>query len=309
MRSIKVLIAGLAIVAFGIAVLLSNGAERAEKVADELVQASAVSPENEGKLVIVSGTPELVNGGVIVDEEAGLRVENAIHYSRVPYQQVYALEKREVVVDRGEDKLSKDDDKTKTEYYVVRTWINADQKRDAVISATSGQYENPPAIPLSAYHASGDLRLSGFQISSSDVFDYIHTKIAGFTKEELNEACGSYITRSEIGLRAVTDEDGDGVLSSGDEIGDVHVLFSYETLEGADPVTLIGRQRGDKVVFEDDDPISDSEHVQPGVVSKEEFVDLITAEDASSRRIGIIAVVIGAIVLLLSLDWRAIIGN
>lgn len=305
-RSFKVLIAGLIVLGFSIAILYANRPGRTDSVSDELVETTVVSPENEGKLVIVSGKPRLADGGVIADEEAGLRMENAVYYSRIPYQKIYVQRQRKVVVDRGEDKLSEDDDITRTEYYVAQEWVNADRKRDAVVSSGSNRYENPPKLKLSAYHASGDLRVAGFKVSAADVRDYIQTKNAGFAQEELEEACKSYIIKSEIDLRAVTGEYGHGMLSSGDEIGDVHVTFSYTTLEGADPVTVIGRQRGEQIVFEDDDLVSENERIRPGAVSKEEFLAAIASEDASSRMIGIVGTVLGAILLLLSVDWSMI---
>lgn len=297
----KLLIAGLVVVAFGVAVMFVNGSERAEAVADELVEATAVLPENEGRLVIVSGTPQLADGGIITDEEAGLRVENAVYYSRVPLQKVYVKKQRQVVVDEGEDKLSEVDDVKEIEYYVALEWIGANHEREPEVSVTSVRYENPSRVKLDAYHASGDLRICGFGISAADVRDHIETANRWFTQGELEAACGSYITRSEIGLRAVTNEDGRGMLSNGDDIGNVHVHFSYETLEGAEAVTIVGRQRGDEIVLEEDDLVSEAEHVRSGVVSREEFLDAITAEDASSRKIGIGALVLGAVLVLLSL--------
>ena len=300
----KLLIIGIILLAFGIAILAANRPERAGGIAGELVETSAVSPENEGRLVIVSGTPQLAGGGIIIDAEAGLQVENTVFYSRMPMQKVYVRKSRQVVVDKGEDKISPNDDITETEYYVVLDWIPADTERDAVVNGSYGSYENPPKISLSAFHATGDLRIAGFKISPADVFGYITTKEAGFTQEELGEACGGYIRKSEINLRAVADESGYGMLSSGDEIGDVHVNFTYETLEGADPVTVIGRQRGDQIVFEEDDAVSQSEHIRPGIVSREEFLASITAEDASSRKYGIAGIVLGAVLILLSINWK-----
>lgn len=303
MRSWKALVIGLIIAAFGVAILCVNKPERTQGIADELVEATSVLPENEGKLVMASGTPNLVDGGVIVDEETGLKVENALYYGRMPYQKVYARRSREVVVDKGEDKLSSDDDVTRTEYYVAEVWIGADHERDAVVSGPYSSHENPPALPLSAYHAFGDLRVAGFKISYADMSDYIQSENGSFTKEELRDSCGDYILRSEIDLQAVEDEYGHGMLSSGDDIGDVHVTFSYETLAGAEPVTIVGRQRGDELVIEEDDLLSESEHTRPGVVSKEEFVDSLIAEDKQSRVIGIVALGLGAVVVLLSLGW------
>lgn len=306
MRSWKALIAGLIIAGFGVAMLLANKPERAQSVADELVETTNVLPENEGKLVMVSGTPELVDGGKLVDEETGLKVENALYYGRIPYQKVYALHSREVVVDKGEDKVSTTDDITETEHYVAEEWIIANHEREAVISSTAKRYENPPALPLSAFHAFGDLRISGFEISYADVRDYIETKNCSFTKQELEDSCGTYILRSEIDLQASEDEYGHGVLSSGDDVGDVYVTFSYETLAGANPVTIIGRQRGDKLVFEEDDLISEREHIRPGLVSKDEFVASLAGEDKQSMVIGIVVLVVGAVIVLLSLGWGTV---
>lgn len=299
---VKFFVAGLLIVAFGAAILWANRSGRTGEVASELVEVAAPKAENEGKLVMVSGTPELVDGGVIVDEEAGLSVQNALSYSRIPYQKVYAQKSREVVVDKGEDKNDPYDDVTRTEHYIAKTWIIANQNRDEVVSDGFERHENPPASNLSPYHGLSTLRIAGFEVESVDVGSYLHTKNEGFTPEELEQACGEYITRSELDLKAVTSEHGTGMLATGNDIGDVQVLFGYETLEGADPVTLIARQRGDKLVIEEDDLVSTSESTQPGIVSKDEFIHAISEEDASSRRIGIGALVVGAVLVVFSLD-------
>lgn len=44
----KLLVASIVIVALGIAMVLANSAGRAKKVADELVEASSVEPQNPG---------------------------------------------------------------------------------------------------------------------------------------------------------------------------------------------------------------------------------------------------------------------
>lgn len=302
-RSFKVLIAGVVILGFGIAILCANSPERVNAIADELVEATSVLPENEGKLVMVTGTPQLMNGGVVVDDETGLRVENALSYSRIPYQKVYAEKKEKVIVSEGKDKFSTDDDVTETRYYVAEEWINADHDRDEVVRGNGTSYENPPALRLSAYFAGGDLRLEDFSISYADVLDYLDYENGSFTQQELADACGSYIKRSELNLRAVENEYGHGMLSSGDEVGDVHVMFSYTALKGAEPVTVIGRQRGDRLVLEEDDIVTESEQVQAGGVTKEAFIDSLAAEDKVSRRFGIVGVVLGVILLLVSFEW------
>ena len=300
----KILITGLIVIILGLAILAVNDSERTNTLAEELIETTTVLPENEGKLLIVSGTPYLADGGSIIDEETGLKVENALYYERVPLQKVYQLETREVVVDKGEDKVSTLDDKKKTERYLVTDWITADISRDAVITYDFKQYENPPAINLSRYSDSSILYIGDFIIDSIDVFDYIQTVNGHFTEEELRDACGDYIIKSELDLQPATNEYGHGMLSSGDEIGDVHVTFSYRTLEKAEPVTMIGRQTGDRLVVEHGKLLSNKELVQPGLISKEDFLASISAEDASSRKIGIVLMVIGAVIFLFSFNWK-----
>ena len=297
-------ILSLVILFFGIATLYANRSERTNHIADELIEATDVSPDNEGKLVIVSGTPQLPENEIIVDKETSMQLKNAVYYQRVPYQKVYVRKKRTVVVDKGEDKFSTVDDVKKTEYYVVKDWINADRKRDAVVSNSFKRYKNPPAINMSAYYASAYLHIAGFRIRPNDITDCIKTKKGGFPQEVLKKECSGYIRKSEVNLQAVTDEKGHGMLSNGDDIGAVHVIFSYETLESTEPVTVIGRQRGDKIVFEDEDLVSEAERVQHGIISREKFLSSITSEDTTSRKFGIGYLVLGVILFLLSIDWK-----
>ena len=301
-RRPKVLIASLLVIAFGVAVLAANRVERAEQIGDELVEATSVLPENEGLLVLVSGTPQLADGGVLIDEEAGLQVSNAVYYDRIPLQKVYVEKQREVVIDKGEDLHSTVDDVTEIEHYVVKEWIYANGERADVIKNYGVTYENPRPVRMNAYHALGDLRVSDFKVSAADISKHITLEQRHFTPDELAQACGSYVTRSELDLRATADSSGNGILTNGDEVGNVRVIFLYDTLEGAEEITVIGRQRGNELVLEEDDLISSAEHVLAGKVSREEFLSSITSEDASSRNIGIGAIALGLVLLLLSLD-------
>lgn len=296
----KLLITSLILIVFGVAILFANSTSRTERLADELVETTAVTPENEGKLVIVSGVPQLKDGGVIVDEEAGLQVENAVYYSRLPLQKVYVEKTRTVVIDKGEDLQSTVDDKTEIEHYVVQEWIPASSDRSDSITISGVRYENPAPINLGAYHDSGDLRLGEFSVSAADVADSLTTTQRWFTPEELQQSCKHYITTSELGLQAVADDKGRGLLATGGEIGDVNVLISYDTLEGAEAVTVVGRQRGDKLVLEDDELVDESERVQAGMVSKEDYLASATSEDASSRWYGVGALALGLVVLVLA---------
>ena len=281
----------------------ANSNDRAGAIAKEIVEAASVDPQNEGKLVMVFGTPELADGGVLADEETDLTVKNALYYGRIPMQKVYAERTREVVVDKGEDKVSAVDDVTKTEHYVVETWINADQSRAEVIDSTAVRYENPKPVNLSAYHKTGDLRVAGFKVSTAEVIEALTSSNHGFTPDELAKSCGEYITRSELPLVPTVNENGNGILSTGNDIGDVQVSFTYETLDSAEAVTIIGRQKGDTLTLEDDDVVSMSEHVHLGKLTKDEFLSDISDSDATDRKIAIGFIVVGAVLLIFSLGF------
>ena len=74
----------------GISVMFAYGENRVADIEKNLVETKEVSPENEGRIVIVSGTPYLENDGLLVDEVANLQVNNAISYYRQPLQKVLA---------------------------------------------------------------------------------------------------------------------------------------------------------------------------------------------------------------------------
>ncbi len=302
------LIVGIVILGFSIAIMSANREGRAAEIGNELIETTEVLPENEGKLVIVSGIPTLSDGGVIADKEAGLQVENAVYYSRVPYQKVYEEEERKVIVDEGEDKYSPVDDVVEYEYYVVKTWIPASADREAVIVNSGTKYENPPAVNMKSLYASGALSIGSFRVSPADVSDYLVREERGFTPDELLESCGEYVRNSGIDFWVDENQYGDGMLSNGDDIGSVHVVFSYETLEGAKPVTVIGRQRGNQLVLEEDGPVSEAEQVQAGLISKEQFLASITAEDASSRTIGVVGIVLGAVLSVFAVGGEKLLG-
>ncbi len=295
-----IIIINVILLPFNIAILNANKPSRTAGIAEALMETNVVLPENEGKLVMVSGTPTLENDGTIIDEEAGLQVTNAVMYTRQPYQLVYVLKKEEVVVDKGEDKLSDVDDKKELRIYVASDWIFADEKRKEIIRYGLKKYKNPPAIDMSHLYASNDMRIGEFLCSATDI-SYKKTKEAYFTKEELEKNCKEYIKNTGLNLKVI--EDGDlkrGKLSSGNKIGDVKVLISYTTLESVEPVTIVGRQSGNTIVIDEAEGVNTQEHVLRGIVSKEEYVAFISREDAQSRKIAIVSIVVLLIALALT---------
>lgn len=279
----KGLIIGAAIAGFGIAILNANQAERSDKIEAALVETNAVLPENEGKIVLVSGTPFLENDGLLADGECGFQVTNALLYRRVPYQKVYAVHEERV------KKVVSGDEYYETRKYVVKDWILANRERDPVVSVSwiGTKYENPPAVNLKPFVTKNPLHLGEFTISAhKNIAKFITTETRGFPPEELEKNCGEYIKNSGLDLKVTKNKDGFGMLSNGSDIGDVCVNFSYETLEGAEPITVVGKQIGNTVVFDEEQGLSDEEHILEGTMSKEEFITSIRSEDRTSRKIG-----------------------
>ena len=149
-RKIIRIICGILVFA-GISIIFAYGEERVENIANNLVETREVLPENEGKLIFISGTPTIENDGVIIDKEANLQVNNAIEYDRRVLQHVYVEKSKEVIVDKGKDKVSTHDDKKKTVYYVEHEYIPAAADREDEISNNGHVYKNPPKVDLNGY--------------------------------------------------------------------------------------------------------------------------------------------------------------
>lgn len=53
-----------------------------------------------------------------------------------------------------------------------------------------------------------------------------------------------------------------------------------EPLEKAEIVTMGGRQKGNNIVIDEQDGVDKTEHIFSGIISKEQYIDSITSEDA-----------------------------
>ena len=273
---------------------------RLDKVENELVETKSVLPENEGKLVIVSGTPTLENGGVIVDKEAGLQVKNAIYYYRRPYQNIY-VEKSKEVVEKIKDKKTGDYyTKTKVKTSIEREWVLSTEKRDKWISV----YENPPAINLSSYYSKNDLKIGEFLFDSLELASstkYVEAESRGFTKEELDNNCKEYIKKVGMNLKTVNNGKFSS-LSNGSKIGDIRIEFYYQVLKKTNPITIVGRQEGNRIVTDNKEGLQQNEHIKEGIVSKDEYLKWLTSEESELKKISTILVVIAIIGILLTLS-------
>ena len=318
-KSKIMLIAGLLILCFGIAILSANKAERAEKITDELVETTTLSPENEGKLIILAGTPEIKGNTDVTDEAAGLKAEGAVlWYARNPLMKVYYESREQIVVERK--KTINDDDIVET-WDVVRTmWGDPDLKREDVkINGLlrssdydadgklypTGTFKNPDPVSMDSFRVSNDLYIGGFKVNFSDIIKYAETEKHGYTEAQLEKIRAKYSQDIGAAFDIVTNKEGFAFLSTGDEVGDLRVEISYALLKNAEPVTLVGRQRGDSLVLEEDDIVSEAEQVQAGIISRKDFLKAIAKEDTTSRYIGIGFAILGAILTAFSLNiWK-----
>lgn len=277
---------------------------RLDEIGNKLVETKSVLPENEGKLVIVSGTPTLENGGVIVDKEAGLQVKNAIYYYRRPYQNIYVKKSKEVVRKVKDKKTGSFYDEKETETSIESEWVLSTQKRDKVLFHWGSVYKNPPAVNLSSYYSKNDLKIGEFLFDSRELASstkYVEAESRGFTKEELDNNCKEYIKK--VGMNLKTVDDGKfSSLSNGSKIGDIRIKFSYQVLKKTNPVTIVGRQEGNRIVTDNKEGLRQDEHIKEGIVSKDEYLKWLTSEESELKKISTILVVIAIIGILLTLS-------
>ena len=290
----------------GVSISVAYSEERAENIANNLVETREVLPENEGKLVLISGTPTIENDGVIIDKEANLQVKNAINYDRRVLQHVYVEKSKEVVVDKGKDKVSTHDDKKKTVYYVEHEYIYANSDREDEISNGGHVYKNPPKVDLNGYFKMNNLCFGEFKLKDDvDVLKYAETKLRGFTEEEINKNCQDYIASLGADFKVLPRENNEyAYISNGDELGNIHVAFYYTTLESIKPVTVIGKQEGNSLIFDNSYDLEKKEHVYEGILSKDDYIKKLSKGDASTRKGGTIAFVIGIIGILSTLGGK-----
>ena len=309
-RKIIRIICGIMVFA-GISVKTAYSEQRTEDIANNLVETREVLPENEGKLIFISGTPTIENDGVIIDKEANLQVKNAIEYDRRVLQHVYVEKSKEVVIDKGEDKVSTHDDKKKTVYYVEHEYIPAAADREDEISNGGHVYKNPPKVDLNGYFKMNNLCFGEFKLKDDvDVLKYAETKLRGFTEEEINKNCQDYIASLGADFKVLPRENNEyAYISNGDELGNIHVAFYYTTLESIKPVTVIGKQEGNSIIFDNSYDLEKKEHVYEGILSKDDFINKLSKGDASARKGGTIALVIGVIGILSTLGGKGFKGK
>ncbi len=304
-RKIIRIICGILVFA-GISVKTAYSEKRTEDIANNLVETREVLPENEGKLIFISGTPTIENDGVIIDKEANLQVKNAIDYDRRVLQHVYVEKSKEVIVDKGKDKVSTHDDKKETVYYVEHEYIYANSDREDEISNGGHVYKNPPKVDLNGYFKMNNLCFGEFTLEdAADVLSHAETKLRGFTEEEIKKNCQDYVASLGADFKVLPREKNEyAYISNGDELGDIHVAFYYTTLESIKPLTVIGRQEGNSIIFDNSYDLENKEHVYEGILSKDDFINKLSKGDASTRKGGTIALVIGVIGILSTLGGK-----
>ena len=213
---------------------------------------------------------------------------------------------RDYIVDKGEDKVSTHDDKKETVYYVEHEYIYANSDREDEISNGGHVYKNPPKVDLNGYFKMNNLCFGEFKLKDDvDVLKYAETKLRGFTEEEINKNCQDYIASLGADFKVLPREKNEyAYISNGDELGNIHVAFYYTTLESIKPVTVIGKQEGNSLIFDNTFDLAKQEHVYEGILSKDDYIKMLSKDDTSTRKGGTIALVIGVIGILSTLGGK-----
>ncbi len=270
--------------------------EKASELAETvIVSDGTLDPANEGKLVMVTGTPVIANEGKLSDPETGLEVSGAYNYSRIPLQKIYEVKEKEVIINKHDINDPYDDEKT-TERYVVTTWVTCYSDRKASFRVNGKNYTNPEKVDLAGYSAGNSLLIGEYKIKVSDVLDYITTSSHNFTLSDLENHCTPYIKKTELGLKVTTTSKEVPILSTGDEVGDIHIYLSYDTLDSAKEITRVGLQE-DGALVEYKDGAIELSMVAEGKLTKEDYIKSLVGATKKNRKSLLIGIIVCSLIL------------
>ena len=279
---------------------VKNSPKHADYLDEIMVETDGkILPENEGKLVLVSGTPYIANDGIVVDEEYGIELRRALSYERNPRQLVYEL-KKETTVDEG-DPNDIYDDKTTTRYYIGTTWITATAERDKVVEYGGKKKENPRPAKLESYYAGNPLMIGEFEVKASDFAKTVKTETIFFSKEQLERDCKEWMESNRIYDFTVEETTaGNGFITTGNDIGDIRIWIDYNVVTDSKPSTIIGKQVGNAIEAYGEG-LDEEYHVLQGIVTKEEYISELKKTDAGDRKACVVVIVIFSLILAVML--------
>ncbi len=277
-----------------------NSPERANKLNELIVETDGkVDSANEGKLVLFSGKPELANDGVLVDKDLGVKAENAEYLYRTLYQKMFVVEEREVIVDEH-DKNDPNDDETKIEKHLMRSWEPASSDRKETIRMHGKKYHNPKKPTIKSGYFSNPLMIGDYKLHSNQIKEGVTSETVYFSAQELNSFCKDYLNNSKYPFKVVENDQKDGFLQTGSEIGDLTYDISYQKITATETVTVIGKQVEDRIEAYDLDGF-DQFYCYKGNVSKEEFVAFQAKADSGDRKVCLIIIGIMSVIELIIL--------
>jgi len=274
-----------------------NTEEHAATLEDLLVVTDGtIKPENEGKLVLATGTPYIENDGILRDEEMGITVENAVSYSRVPYEKIYYIEVTTTVLKH--DLNDPNDDETKVNKRLTTVWEDMDEEWPMQLKHDGKTYQNPEKLDYHSFYANNYLLVGDFKLLPNQFGSVVQTKpftisedqLLSSTKDWLDSATGQGFTVERL-------SNGGGRLSNGDAIGSVHIACEYSVLDKTAPLTVIGKQEGDRIVTYDLNGF-DEFYVYSGEITKEDFINDVSETDSGDRTACVIVMVISVLVIV-----------
>lgn len=291
-----ILVCLIIIIIFAIS-LNVNSKDRVKELREQIIESDGrILPENEGKLIIISGVPQINNNGRICDEEYSINLENVITYDRTAIQKIYFIDEETTV--RKNDINDPYDDETETRRFISKKWINANASRDKVVKLGLDKYKNPDAVDFRSMHDSNTFSVGEFKLDYTVLREVINTERKHFKPSELANMCEGWIKyNSEYNFKVKSKNEDEGYLTTGDDIGDIHVNFSYDAFVSAEPVTIIGKQQGNTIVM-DGEGFKEEFHVIKGEITKEQFLKDREAEDAGDRKACIIIISIMSAIIL-----------
>lgn len=278
-----------------------NGAQHADTLKELLVETDGkVLPENEGKLVLITGTPGIENEGLLQDEEMGITVENAVSYSRIPYERIYVIETTTTTLEH--DLNDPNDDEVRVNKYLTDAWEDIDTDWPAQLKYEGKVYQNPEKKDYRSYYVKNKVCLGEYRIEADLLKPMIQTTPQVVSAEQLMASTREWIKQQKEtpAFQVETVSNGGGRLSNGDDFGSIRIVCEYETLDEPALMTVIGKQVGASVENYELNGF-DEYYLYAGAVTKEEFIDLIMEEDGNDRVACVWVMVISMSIIIICL--------
>ncbi|MDO4459189.1 MAG: hypothetical protein Q4C42_03745, partial [Clostridia bacterium] len=247
-----------------------------------------VLPENEGKLVIVSGKPEPQEQKTLFDDDFGVSVDGAYCLDREIFQKRYHIEEEK------EEYVTFDKDKNREVSYtytknLVSSWDPIGGDFEDKVYYKGDYYYNEPRPDITCKNSYNPINIGEFEFNIHSFGSIVNYETI---YPEVSDISGGYL--DSIGEYHVAERsNGGGYFSTGDSIGDIHVMISAHVYDDEFPViTRIGMQKDNRIVAYDNFRLTGIDEIIEGELTREEYLAGYSESMSKNRTLNIVFICI-----------------